>query len=117
MSSLPPKWCIPGHHLLQIHFHAGRLGGPISAGVESLIAGISGVPPNDLGGGRSRLSVNEVQFLIFDIGSIIIVNWAATFEFIFAKVVRVYRMKLGSSRCRIFLNGRLILSLFMFSPK
>jgi hypothetical protein len=82
-----------------------------------LIAGIPGFPPNDLGGGRSCLGVNEVQFLIFDIGSIIIVNWAATFEFIVAKVVRVNRMKLRSSQCRIFLFGRLILSLFIFSPK
>jgi hypothetical protein len=82
-----------------------------------LIAGIPGVPPNDLGGGRSCLGVNEVQFLIFDIGSLIIVNWAATFEFIVAKVVRIYRMKLGSNWSRIFLNRRLILSLFIFSPK
>jgi hypothetical protein len=82
-----------------------------------LIAGIPGVPPNDLGGGSSCLGINEVQLLIFNIGSFIIVNWAATFEFIVAKVVRVYRMKLGSSRWRIFHFGRLILSFFIFSPK
>jgi hypothetical protein len=82
-----------------------------------LIAGIPGVPTNDLGGGSSCIGIDEVQFLIFDIGSFIIVNWTATFEFIVAKVVRVYRMKLGSSRWRILHFGRLILSLLIFSPK
>ena len=103
---------------MQVHFHARRLGSPISAGVESLIAGVTGVPPDDLGGGGSCLGIDEVQFLIFDTGSFIIVNWAVTFEFIVAtKVVRVYRMKLGSNRCSIFLFGWLILRLLISCAK
>ena len=79
-----------------------------------MVASIPGVPTDDLGGGGSCLGIDEVQFLIFYTGSVIIVNWAVTFEFIVAtKVVRVYRMKLGSNRCRIFLFGRLILSLLI----
>lgn len=103
---------------MQVHFHARRLGSPISAGVESLIAGITGVPPDDLGGGGSCFGIDEVQFLIFDTGSFIIVNWPMTFEFIVAtKVVRVYRMKLGSNRCSIFLFGWLILRLLISCAK
>ena len=103
---------------MQVHFHPRRLGSPISAGVESLIAGVTGVPTDDLGGGGSCLGIDEVQFLIFDTGSVIIVNWAMTFEFIVAtKVVRVYRMKLGSNRCSIFLFGWLILSLLISCAK
>lgn len=103
---------------MEIHFHARRLGSPISAGVESLIAGITGVPPDDLGGGGSCFGIDEVQFLIFDTGSFIIVNWPMTFEFIVAtKVVRVYRMKLGSNRCSIFLFGWLILRLLISCAK
>ena len=98
---------------MEVHFHARRLGGAISAGVESLVASIPGVPPDDLGGGGSCLGIDEVQFLIFDTGSIIIVNLSVTLEFIIAKVVRVYRMKLGSNRWRIFLFGRLVLSLLI----
>ena len=90
-SSLPPEWAIAGRHLLEVHFHAGGLGGAISAGVESLVASIPGVPPDDLGGGSSCLGIDEVQFLIFDTGSFIIVNLAVTLEFIVStKVVRVY---------------------------
>ena len=58
-----------------------------------------------------------MQFLVFDTGSIIIVNWSVTLEFIVAKVVRVNSMVLGSSRCRIFLFGWLFLVLLVSSGK